>query len=179
MNKQKELNKIPVGETFKIGDIEFIKFNEEEGAVAAVCKNIIFNSEFGKSNDFSKSYILEKLTAEMLPQIERAVGSENVIEFETDLLSLDGSSKHGTVKSKISLPTFDFYRKNRAVFEKYNPKKWWWLATPDSTSEYFTDNWCSCVAPSGNFISNYDCNYYFGVRPILYFKSSIFVSCDK
>ena len=105
MNNPKELNKIPLGETFKIGDVEFIKFSEDNGRATVVCKDILFNSQFGANNDFSKSHILEKLTAEILPQIEAAVGSENVFEFETDLMSLDGSSKHGIVKSKISLPS--------------------------------------------------------------------------
>lgn len=179
MNNTKPLNTIPVGGTFKIGDVEFIKFSEDNDMATVVCKDILFNSQFGANNDFSKSHILEKLTAEILPQIEAAVGSENVIEFETDLMSLDGSSKHGIVKSKISLPTFDFYRKNRDIFENNKIDEWWWLATPDSTSEYNDDRWCVCVAPSG-IIDNY--NYFgnnLGVRPILNFVSSISVSCDK
>ena len=179
MNNTKTLSTLHVGEVFKIGDLEFFKVAEENGVVSAVCKDILYRSQFGKSNDFSKSEILEKLTSEILPKIEAVVGAENVLEFETALLSLDGSAKHGTLKSKISIPTFDFYRNNRAVFEKHKVDAWWWLATPDSTSEYYNDNWCVCVAPSG-YIDN-DCIYNNngGVRPILSFVSSISVSCDK
>ena len=178
MSNTKILNTIPTGKTFKIGNIEFIKFTDENGVVTAVSKNILFNSCFGKNNDLSKSDILAKLTNEILPEIEDIIGAENVVEFETDLLSLDGSAKHGTVKSKISIPTFDFYRRNRAVFEKYKINKWWWLSTPNSTSEYNNDDWCVCVSPSGNIDFNYDSNYG-GVRPILTFVSSISVSCDE
>lgn len=177
MSNTKILNTIPTGEIFKIGRFEFIKFTEQNGVVTAVSKNILFDLRFGADNNFSNSDILKKLTVEILPEIETIVGAENVVEFETDLLSLDGSSKHGTVKSKISLPTFDFYRRNRTVFEKYNVNCWWWLSTPDSTSEYNNDTWCVCVAPSG-IILNYFCYDYVGVRPILTFVSSISVSCD-
>lgn len=174
--KTKKLTEIPVGELFKIGRFEFIKFADEKGKATAVSKDSLFNSRFGKNNNFSKSEVLKKLTDEILPEIEKEIGSENVLEFETDLLSLDGSAKHGVMKSKIGLPTFDFYRKHRAIFGKYKLDKWWWLATPESTSEYNNDDWVVCVAPSGNF--NY-CNYRRGVRPFCIFDSNIFVSCEK
>lgn len=172
------LSDVPVGEIFKIGNYEFIKFSEENGVVVAVCKESLFDSTFGKNNNFAESTVLKKLKEDILPEIESTVGADNVLEFETDLLSLDGSAKHGVVKSKVSIPTFDFYRKNRAVFEKYKLDKWWWLATPDSTSEYNSDNWIVCVSPSGSFI-NYDFNISYGVRPFWNFVSSISVSLGE
>ena len=176
---QKKLSEILVGKAFKVGRFEFIKFADENGVVTAVSRACLFNSAFGSNNNFTNSDILKKLTDKILSEIERIVGDENVLEFKTDLLSLDGSSKHGTVTSKISIPTFDFYRQNRAVFEKHKVDEWWWLATPDSTSEYTNDKWCVCVGPSGDIGSDY---FYYGgdgVRPILNFVSSIFVSCDE
>lgn len=101
-----------------------------------------------------------------------------MLEFDTDLLSLDGSAKHGILRSKVNLPTFDFYRKNRAVFEKYKLGEWWWLATPDSTSEYNNDNWNVCVSPSGHFVRFNDSNLSLGVRPFWNFVSSISVSYE-
>lgn len=166
-------------ETFKIGRFELIKFTNPDGTVTAVFKDCPFKSRFGDNNDLSKSDILKKLTSEILPEIEKIIGAENALEFETDLLSLDGSKKHGVMTSKISLPTFDFYRSNREAFEKYKLDEWWWLATPDSTSEYYNDKWCVCVAPSGCIGNNYYCNNFFGVRPVLRFVSSISVSCEE
>lgn len=179
MNNTKILNTVPTGETFKIADMEFIKISDENGITAAVCKDIVFNSNFGINNNLATSEILERLTAEILPKIEAAVGAENVLEFETDLLSLDGSGKHGILKSKISIPTFDFYRRNRATFQKYKLDEWWWLATPDSTSEYNNDSWCVCVAPSGRISNFYYYDYDDGVRPFFNFVSSISVSFDE
>lgn len=178
MAQKRILSEIPNGETFMIGGYEFIKFADENGRTAAVSKDILFKSVFGNTNNLAKSTLLKTLTKEILPKIESIIGTENVLEFETDLMSLDGSAKHGVLKSKVSLPTFDFYRKNRAVFEKYKLNAFWWLATPDSTSEYTMDDWIVCVSPSGR-IYYYDFyNRDNGVRPFWNFASSIFVSCD-
>lgn len=166
-------------EIFKIGKYEFIKFLDDNGNIIGVLKDSLGDMRFGDSNDFSKSDILKKLKEKFLPEIESIVGAENVLEFETDLTSLDGSKKHGTMKSKVSLPTFDFYRKNRAMFEKYKLDDWWWLATPDTTSEYVNDNWVVCVSPLGNVYGNFCGDFYFGVRPFLTFVSSIFDSLVK
>lgn len=179
MSNTKILNTIPVGEIFKIGDTEFIKFSDENGVTTAVCKDIVFNSRFGKNNNFAESDIIKRLTDEILPVIESVIGAENVLEFETDLLSLDGSDKHGVLRSKISIPTFDFYRRNRSVFEKYKLDKWWWLATPDSTSEYNNDDWCVCVLPVGFIFDIVNCHDYYGVRPFYNFVSSISVSYNE
>lgn len=171
------LSEIPDSSIFKIGKYEFIKFSEENGVVTAVSKDSLFDSRFGKNNNFAESTVLQKLKGEILPEIENLVGTENVLEFETDLLSRDGSAKHGVVKSKVSIPTFDFYRKNRAVFENHKLDEWWWLATPDSTSEYYNDNWCLSVSPSG-YIDYYGYFDSSGVRPFWNFVSTIFVSYE-
>lgn len=166
-------------EIFKIGKYEFIKFADDNGNIIGVLKDSLGDIRFGNTNDFSKSDILAKLNEEFLPEIEEIVGAENVLEFETDLTSLDGSKKHGTMKSKVSLPTFDFYRNNRATFAKYNLDKWWWLATPHTTSEYANDWWVSCVSPHGIIDFIYYSINYTGVRPFLTFVSSIFDSLVK
>lgn len=175
MNKIEIINE----DLFRIGKYEFIKFTDDNRNVIGVLKDSLGDMRFGDNNDFPKSGILKKLNKEFLPEIESIVGAENVLEFETDLISLDGSKEHGTMKSKVSLPTFDFYRNNRAMFAKYKLDDWWWLATPDTTSEYADDDWVVCISPRGGIDrSNY---FYFhvGVRPFLTFVSTIFDSLIK
>ena len=179
MEKVKKLSEVEFGGVFGIGEHKFIKFEEKDGAVTAVSLDVLFRSTFGKNNDLRTSNVLEKLKADVLPKIEAAIGAENVLEFDTDLTSLDGSKKYGVMRSKVSLPTFDFYRANRAVFEKYKPDLWWWLATPDSTDEYNNADWCVCVSPSGGVSNGNVCNDYYGVRPFWSFVSSISVSCEE
>ena len=176
METVKKLNEIEFGKVFTIGDHKFIKFDEVDGAVFAVSRDVLSNSRFGKNNDLRTSDVLAKLKTDVLPKIEAAIGAENVLEFDTDLTSLDGSKKYGIMRSKISLPTFDFYRANRAVFERYNPDAWWWLATPHSTNTHVDYNWVRCVSPSGGIVDGYRCGNNYGVRPFCIFKSNIFVS---
>lgn len=174
-----KLNDVKTAKTFEVAGIEFIKCLQEGNKVVAVTKDVQFKSVFGKNNNLTTSDVLKKLQTEMLPKIETAVGAENVLEFETDLFSLDGSRAYGVMKSKVALPTFDFYRNNREVFAKYLVDCWWWLATPDSTSEYGDEVWVTCVSPSGDVSGNVSDYFNYGVRPFFIFDSSISVSCEE
>ena len=177
MNKVK-LADVKIGDVFKINDIEFIKMSEKDGVVEAVTKDIVFKSDFGTDNDFANSTVLKRLNKEFLPKIIEIVGAENVVEFETDLTTLDGLKPYPKMLSKISLPTFDFYRKNVEIFDKHKVNKWWWLATADSAKPHYEPVWVVCVSPRGyvNIIYIIDD---FGVRPFLNFVSEIFVSFEE
>ena len=164
------------GETFKIGEMEFIRFADTPAGTPIVLKGIAFRSRFGDDNDFRSSDILKRLQEEFLPKIIEAVGEDNVLEFETDLTTLDGLKNYGTMRSRISIPTFDFYRANVAVFDMYSPNIWWWLATADSAKPHYDPIWSVCVSPAG-FIYDVLCIIdNFGVRPFCILKSSIFGS---
>ena len=173
-----KLSEVKVGQVFKIGEVEFIKFSDVEGVTEAVTKDLIFKSEFGRNNNFAESKILGKLKDEFLPKISAAIGIENICDINTDLTSLDGLKTYGSMTSKISIPTFDFYRNNVEIFDKYKVDGWWWLATPDTTPEHYNDWWVRCVSPVGNInYGGYCIND--GVRPFLRFVSSISVSCEE
>lgn len=167
------------GDTFTVAGMEFIKFPDMDGKTPVVMKNIAFFSAFGRSNNLKESKVLARMEKEILSKIVEAVGEENVLTFKTDLTALDGLKPYGELESRISLPTLDFYRKNVEIFDKYNPDKWWWLATPESAQPHSDPSWILCVSPSG-----YICNYYCwrsndrGVRPFLIFNSSIFGSSE-
>ena len=173
-----KLSEVKLGQTFKVADIEFVKMVENNEETVVVAKESVFYSTYGKNNNFAESTILERLNKKFLPKIEDAVGAENILEFKTDLTSLDGLKTYGEITSKISIPTFDFYRDNVELFDKYKLKEWWWLATPDTTPEHYNDRWCRCVSPDA-YVNYY--GYYFngGVRPVLVFVSDIFVSSEE
>ena len=174
-----KLENLKNGDVFEIDGIELVKVCEKDGAAFVVSKDLLFNMQFGKNNNFKESDILERLKNEVLEKIENGVGAENVLEFETDLRSLDGSRKHGTVKSKIAVPTFDFYRDNVDVFDKHPVDDWWFTATPESTTDHANNDWVVCVSPSGYVYCNF-CNISdSGVRPLLFLVSSIDVSYNE
>lgn len=174
----KELSQVKVSEIFEIAGYEFIKFSDQDGETTAVAKECLFRSTFGNDNNLKNSTVLKRLEEEVLPKIAEAVGMENVCDITTDLTTLDGLKPYGEMTSKISLPTFDFYRENVHIFDKHKVDGWWWLATPDTVQPHYNPAWQVCVSPSG--IINYNGYYrYFGVRPFLRFKSSISVSCEE
>ena len=164
--------KVNEGETFKIGDVELIRFPEINGGVPVVAKDSIARMKFGESNNLKESTELQKKLDGFLKKITNIIGEENVISFETDLLSLEGGDKYGKMTSKVSLPTLDFYRSNRKIFDKHKLDKYYWLATPDSND----NDLVLCVAPSGYIGCRNDCFDYYGVRPFCILKSNIFVS---
>ena len=174
--KREILANVKDGELFSIAGIEFIKFSDKDGITTAVAKDSLGDYSFGVNNNFAESKIKEMLEKDFLPKIEAEIGTENILEHEVDLLSLDGSDKWGKVNCKVSLPTFDFYRQNVKMFDKHKLEDWWWLVTPDTTSEHYSDNWIVCVSPDGRiYFGNYYGNR--GVRPFLTFVSSIYISC--
>ena len=167
------LHEVNIGDTFKVADVEFIKFTNDGDKVIAVAKDSLYDSRFGNDANFGKSDIKARLEKELLPKLEAEIGEENIFEFETDLLAFDGTRPFPNVKSKISLVTLDFYRHNREIFDKPLLDDYWWLSTPDSEAY---KRIALCVSPSGRFY-NYCGSYdYCGVRPFLIFSSSISVS---
>ena len=178
-NKAASLFKVKDGETFKVNGIEFIKFPDKDGMTPVVAKNILFNSRFGDNNDLRASEVMKRLKEEILPKITMIIGEENVCTFPTDLTAWDGLKPYGVMDEKISLPTMDFYRANVEIFDKHPVNNWWWLATPDTAQPHGAPTWILCVSPSGGV--NYG-RFSFsglGVRPVLYFKSSIFESFEE
>lgn len=169
------LAEIKNGETFKIGDVEFIKFTDKDGVTTVVTKDIVFRSDFGENNNLANMKIINRLEKKFLPSIIAAVGEENILDIETDLTTLDGLKTFGTITSKVSLPTLDFYRENVEIFDKYKLDSWWWLATAWSALPHYDSSLVLCVAPSGDIDGGGYCGNN-GVRPFLNFKSSIFVS---
>lgn len=163
------------GETFTVAGMEFIKFPDVNGTTPVVMKNVAFRCAFGNDNNFRNSKVLKKMKKEILPKIIEAVGEENVLSFKTDLTTLDGLKPYEDLESRISLPTFDFYRTNVEIFDKYNPGTWWWLATPESAQPHSNPTWIVCVSPSGDVFYSLNDG---GVRPFLIFNSSIFGSSE-
>ena len=171
----KELGKVDVGKTAKLGEFEFVVLEHSAETTAVILKDLYKESEeFGENNNFDGSYA-DKHCKEFEKKLAEIIGSENIIEHKVDLTADDGLKCYGTVRRKVSLLTADLYRRYVYILDEHNPDKWWWLATPWSTPKHGYSAGVKCVAPSGvinfNFYFNYD-----GVRPFCILKSSIFVS---
>lgn len=166
------------GETFNLAGYEFIKFPSVNGETPIVMRDYAFISRFGDNNDLRSSDVLRRLQKEILPKIVEAVGEENVCTFKTDLTTLDGLKPYGVMESKISLYTFDFYRANVSIFDRYKVDRTCFTATPESAQPHYSPYWVVCVSPSG-YVSGSLYDNVNGVRPILFLKSSIFESFEN
>ena len=170
----KELGKVEVGKTAKLGEFEVIVLEHSAETTAVILKGLYKESEeFGKNNNFDGSYV-DKYCKEFERKFAKIIGSENIIEHKVDLTSDDGLKCYGTVRRKVSLLTTDLYRRYVEILDNHKLDAWWWLATPHSTPKHCDYNWVKCVAPSGNVYFSY--NDGSGVRPFCILKSSIFVS---
>ncbi len=166
-----------IGETFKLLGIEWKVLDITEQGVVCLANMLDREMEFDtNSNDWKESSLRKYLNEDFCQKLAQAIGEENIIEFERDLLSLDGQTEYGTCKDKVSLITVDEYRKYRALIP--NTGKWWWTITPDST-KCNNDDWCvRVVSPSGR-IGNCSYDDYYGVRPFCIFSSAIFESEEE
>lgn len=171
----KELGKVDVGKTAKIGEFEFVVLEHSAETTAVILKDLYKESEeFGKNNNFDGSYADESCK-EFEKELANIIGAESIIGHTVDLTSDDGLKCYGVVHRKVALLTTELYRRYVDILDEHKPDSWWWLATPHSTPKHCDYNWVKCVAPSGR-IDDYICHDHGGVRPFCILKSSILVS---
>ena len=166
---------IPIGETFKIGEHEFIVLEHSGDTTAVILKELLYEEkEFGINNNYKNSYV-DDICNEFEYTIADVIGKENLIEHEVDLTADDGLKDYGKIKRKMSLLTANLYRRYVEILDKHKLDKWWWLSTAYSTPTHNHTSWIKCVSPRGYIDGNgygNDC----GVRPFCILKSNIFVS---
>ena len=169
------LSKVEVGNTFKTETMEHIVLEHlPDGKTVCMLKDFYKRAKFDNdSNDYKNSSIRKMLNTEFLDKLSAEVGAENIVEHTVDLTSDEGSKKYGSVQDKISLPTCEIIRKYHDILEKYNPGRWWWLATPIAV-----EGWDDCVraVDYGGMLSYIRCGDDGGVRPFYILNSSISVS---
>lgn len=176
--KQKaQLGSLKPGETFKIGEHDFIVLDHEDGTTKVISKNLMKkNVAFDdNSKDYRKSNLRKVLETEILPLIEEKVGASNLVSYTVDLTSVDMQKEFKSFDCVIRPLTFDEARKYNDLLANKDLNDWWWTCTPWSTEERGWKYSIAVGSPSGFF--NYDyCSNHLGVRPFCILKSNIFVS---
>ena len=128
--------------------------------------------QFGKNNNWKESDLREYLNTEFLERLQKELDVQ-LPEFERNLLSLDGQTEYGTCMDKVSIISFDEYRKYRSKLP--NTGEWWWTLTPDSTTCNDDEWWVTVVSPFGRIHYRIrDVSY--GSCPLCIFPFSIFES---
>ena len=173
--KKKYIGKPEIGKAIELAGMEWLILDKTEKGYFAILNG--FDGKERAFDSYSNNWISSKLRNELntsfLKKITGEIGEDAVIEFDRDLLSMDGQTEYGHCEDKISLLTVDEYRKYRKLLP--NMPKWWWLITSWSTPVNDYNSTLTVVSPSGNVSSNYY-DFGSGVRPVCIFSSSIFES---
>lgn len=177
--QQKQLSEYAAGEVVNIGKYEMVVLEQLDGETALILKDCYGeNTEFGaENNNYDGSYVDEKCQ-QFAQEIAERVGWDNIVLHTVDLTSDDGLKDYGTIERRASLITAEMYRKYVEILDKFNPERWWWLATAHSTKKHGSDSLAKCVSPAGRInYGGYDRDH--GVRPFCILKSTIFGSCEE
>lgn len=145
--KEKQLKDIPVGDTFKAGDYEFIVFEQMGEKTAVILKNLLHeNVKFGKNNNYNGSNA-DNTCISFVQKIADIIGKDNIYEHEVDLTSANGMTCYGKITRRMSLLTLERLQKYGHILAKHKVEKWWWLATANGTKNAELMNTLSVLLP--------------------------------
>ena len=174
---QVELSTLQRGEIFERNGRKYKVLKQEEGqtkiiSVDFMAENVEFDSD---SPDYKTSDLKDKIETDILPLFEADFGSENIVEHEVDLTTVDMQKDFGSFICKVRPVTFDEAREFNDLLVKADLPDWYWTCTPWSTEARGWKYSLAVVSPSG-LISNFNYGSDCGVRPVCILKSNIFVS---
>lgn len=173
--KKNELGFLDPGDVFSMNGTEYIVCEQLENGMTAVVRKECLDKtmKFGNNNNWKESKWRGYLNDEYLNKLESIFGSENIIEHEVDLTSLDGYDDYGISVDKVSVMNIDRYRK----YHKFigNTETSHYLSTPDSTPSGYGSSSVRCVLGDGG-VDCRGCCWDGSVRPFFILKSNIFVS---
>lgn len=175
-NKVK-LESLKAGETFCIGENDYIVIEQHEGKTKVISKDFIAEDrEFADDTaDYKTSGLRKYIEAEIQPTIENEVGTENLVEHTVSLTTVDGQNDYGELTCKVRPITFDEARQYNNLIVNKDLNDWWWTCTAWTSPNREYNRSVAVVLPSGS-ICRSDCSYCYGVRPFFILKSNIFVS---
>lgn len=177
-----ELSTLNCGDTFKIGEHDFIvlKRDMQNHTTKVISKGFMAEDVVFDKNtrDYNKSSLKKLIEKDIQPIIENAIGADNLVEHEVDLTSVDMQNEFGKCKCKVRPITFDESREFNDYIVNKNLDDYGWTCTPWSTADRGYKYSMLVVSPSG-VINNVNCYVNGGVRPVCILKSNIFASEDK
>lgn len=181
--KSTTLGNVKNGGIFKALGKEFVKLDADEHGCLVLAKDIWTKMPFRDGddpecpNDLRRSDVMKYLSDRFTEFVQRGTPLDTFIPFKIDLQDTTGQTEYGTVEYRIGLLTMRQYGKYWRLIPKVDTP--WWLATP-----YGTPN---CSPSTGSRVWNvksggsndyWYCSSTYGVRPALYFPSTLWVSTE-
>ena len=138
------------GEHFMFKGFEWVCLdpNHPDGGVLAImAKPWTKDVKFSQSDSFAdekgnlNNYRTSNVRLEFLLNMVPALGRENLLMHEVDLVADNGDRAYGTVKDTVFILTCDEYRKYRDYIPNYD--SWIWTATPWYCGDKDSDTGCA------------------------------------
>lgn len=183
--KSTTLGNVKNGGIFKALGKEFVKLDADEHGCLVLAKDIWTKMPFRDGddpecpNDLRRSDVMKYLSDRFTEFVQRGTPLDTFIPFKIDLQDTTGQTEYGTVEYRIGLLTLRQYGKYWRLIPKVDTP--WWLATPYGTPNCSPrtsgSNGVWYVKSDGSYDS-WNCRYTDGVRPALYFPSTLWVSTE-
>jgi hypothetical protein len=183
--KSTTLGNVKNGGIFKALGKEFVKLDADEHGCLVLAKDIWTKMPFRDGddpecpNDLRRSDVMKYLGNCLAEFTEKGTPLDTFIPFKIDLQDTTGQTEYGTVEYRIGLLTLRQYGKYWRLIPKVDTP--WWLATPYGTPNCSPHTYLgSCVwyVKSGGSNDYWGYNGACGVRPALYFPSTLWVSTE-
>ena len=134
-----QLSELQPGETFKIGEHDFIVLEQNvcNGTTNVIskgfmAKGIVFDSN---TRDYNKSNLKRVIEENIQPVIESEIGAGNIIKQAVSLTSVDMQDEFKPCYCKVRPITFNEARKYNNLLVNKDLDDWWWTCTPWSTAD--------------------------------------------
>ena len=182
--KSTTLGNVKNGGIFKALGKEFVKLDADEHGCLVLAKDIWTKMPFRDGddpecpNDLRRSDVMKYLSDRFTEFVQRGTPLDTFIPFKIDLQDTTGQTEYGTVEYRIGLLTLRQYGKYWRLIPKVDTP--WWLATPYGTpncSPYAVYGFVWGVGSDGSG-GLWGYVYTCGVRPALYFPSTLWVSTE-
>ena len=183
--KSVTLGDVKNGGIFRALGKEFVKLDADEHGCLVLAKDIWTRMPFRDGddpecpNDLRRSEIMPYLGNCLAEFTKNGTPLSTFIPLRIDLQDTTGQNEYGIFEVRIGLVTLRGYGKYWRLIPKVDTP--WWLATP-----YGTPN-CSPRTSNGDYVwyvgtggsyGYYWCSHSCGVRPALYFPSTLWVSTE-
>ena len=171
------LRSLKPGETFMIGEHEFIVLEQNYETTNVISKNLMAeNVRFdGDTRDYNKSALKKYIDEKIKPIILENVGAGNLVEHSVPLTSVDNQNEFNDCICDVRPITFDESREYNDLLVNEDLPDYYWTITPWSTAERGWKYSIAVVSPSGDIDRNY-CFGNRGVRPLCIFSPNLFES---
>lgn len=183
--KSVTLGDVKNGGIFRALGKEFVKLDADEHGCLVLAKEIWTRMPFREGddpecpNDLRRSEIMPYLGNCLAEFTKNGTPLSTFIPLRIDLQDTTGQNEYGIFEVRIGLLTLRGYGKYWRLIPKVDAP--WWLATPYGTPNCspstYNDNYVWGVHTDGSSYGYwYDGSY--GVRPALYFPSTLWVSTE-